>query len=280
MSRIILFDGGKAGGILMDEKSVRAIPRFAPEVLANLAAVSGLLRAAGDSTSDDASRDLISLANKVSNIAVERVEAAIGRLDADNSLVYLSDDDGFVCGSSGAPPRSISWPPRGGIEPRELLATNVLSTDLIEFLARTSAHGTKLAETLEDPHAVAKQIHFKLSTHDAQTLKGLAPSQLQSIRDPVEREVVSFFHAVIEDGRFLEEWSVQPVGVSESIHHALSNEAVDRILGGSALVGRPGDVANLSIEQGIVVGVVAVVLVVAKPRLGENVLDRSGIEKF
>ena len=58
------------------------------------------------------------------------------------------------------------------------------------------------------------------------------------------------------------------------------NTAIDRILGRGAIVGRPGDVANLSIEQGIVVGVVAVVLVVLKPGLGDNVIDRSGKEKF
>lgn len=279
MSRLILFDGGKAGGLLLDGNGVRTIPRFAPEILANLAAVSALLRAAEGSASDDAGRDLDSLVTKAANIAVERIEAVIGSLDPDDSLVYL-DDDGFVCGSTGKPPRPIKWPPQGRPDAREILATGILPPDLIAFLGRTSAQGLKLTETLEDPMGTARKVNFNLSALAAQTLQGLAPSQLASIGDPVEREVVSFFHAVIQDGRYLETWNIQPVDVANALQVKLSDAAVDKILGGSALVGRPGNIANLSIEQGIVVGVVAVVLVVAKPKLGDYVIDQSGKQKF
>ncbi len=92
-------------------------------------------------------------------------------------------------------------------------------------------------------------------------------------------EVVTFFHKVIEDGRFIDTWTIEPTAVAKSLQFKLSIEAIDRILGSSAIVGRLGDVANLSIEQGIVVGVVAVVLVVVKPQ-PESVRDFSGLNKF
>lgn len=280
MSRVILFEGGKGGGLLLDANSVRTVPRFAPEILANLAAVSDLLRAAENPVSDDTGRDLAALVTKAANIAVQRIEAVTGALDPNDSLVYIDEDDGFVCGSTGAPPRPIKWPHQGGHQPGEILATGILPRDLIDFLGQTSVHGLKLTDTLEDPMGTAKKINFNLSALSAQTLQGVAPSKLSSISDPVEREVVSFFHAVVHDGRFLETWSIQPVAVANSLQLKLSDAAVDKILGGSALVGRPGNIANLSIEQGIVVGVVAVVLVVAKPRLGDYVIDLSGKQKF
>lgn len=279
MGRVILFDRGEAGGLLLDSSGVRTVPRFAPEIRANLRAVLELLRAA-DAPASDASRELATLVTKVANIAVDGIERATGALDPGESLVYLDEDGGFVCGGTGAPPRPIKWPPQGGRPSKDLLATGILPPDLVEFLGRSAAQGLDLPQLLEDPLAAAKKLNFRLSALAAETLKGLAPSELPRFTDPVEHEVVGFFHAVIKDGRFLETWAVQPAAAAAALGVKLSNAAIDKILGGSATVGRPSDVANLSIEQGIVVGVVAIVLVVVKPRLGDFVVDRSGKEKF
>lgn len=279
MGRVILFDRGEAGGLLLDSSGVRTVPRFAPELRANLRAVSELLRAT-EGPASDATRELAALVTKVANVAMDGIERATGALDPGESLVYLDDDGGFVCGSTGAPPRPIRWPPPGGPSSRELLATGILPPDLIDFLGRSTAQGLDLAQVLEDPLAAGKKVNMRLSALASETLRSLAPSRLASIADPVDREVVAFFHQVIKDGRFLETWSVQPAGAAAALGVKLSDAAIDRILGGSAAVGRPGDVANLSIEQGIVVGVVAVVLVVVRPGLGDFVIDRSGQEKF
>ena len=110
-------------------------------------------------------------------------------------------------------------------------------------------------------------------------LKPLAPSQLDKISDPVDREIVGFFHKVSDDGRFLDRWNREPAAVANSLGIKLDIRAIDKILGTSAIIGRHGEVANLSIEQGIVVGVVAVVLVVVVPEF-DKVRDLSTVTKF
>ncbi|CAD6547992.1 hypothetical protein ACFQ3P_25690 [Paraburkholderia sabiae] len=280
MSRIILFQRGESGGILIGANAVRAIPPFAAPVLAHLRAISDLLRASSTQT-PEASQEMAGLTTKIANLAVERIEAAIGALDATDSLVYLTDDDGFVCGSTGAPPRPIHWPPVGGRETGPLEADELLAPDLVELLHRATGKGIKFPDFLEDPASAAKAVDVKLSKVSAANLQRLAPSRLAKLQDPVDRELVGFLHKVIEDGRFTQTWSAEPVAVSKALEVGLSDPAIDKLLGSSAIVGKVGDVANVSIEQGIVVGVVAVVLVVADqdPRF-QNVVDRSGIEKF
>jgi hypothetical protein len=280
MGRVILFDRGNTGGLFLDAHSVRSLPPFAPTLLAHLHAVSDLLRAThGQPPGPDSSKDLAGLITKVANLAVERIEAAVGPLDAADSLVYLTDDDGFVCGSTGAPPRPIKWPPLGSSAPRDLVASGILAPDLVEFLRRSTSKGLKVADILEDPVAAARTVDIKLSKLAATSLTQLAPSQLSKIADPVDRELIGFFHQVIADGRFLETWATEPVSVATSLSVKLSNAAVDKILGSSALVGRAGDVANLSIEQGIVIGIIAIIIL-DQERAFENVIDRSQQEKF
>lgn len=280
MGRIILFDRGEIGGLFIGPDSIRPIPRFAPPVLAHLRAVSDLLRAAhGQSPEESSSKDMAGLITKVSNLAVERVEAAVGALDATDSLVYLTDDDGFVCGSTGAPPRPIKWPPLGGSSPRDLVASGLLAPDVVELLRRATSKGLKITDILEDPAKAAMTVDIKLSEVAAASLSQLAPSRVASLTNPVDRELVGFFHEVIRDGRFLETWTAEPVAVANRIGVKLSDAAVDRILGSSVIVGRGGDVANLSIEQGIVIGIIAII-VLDQELPTESIIDRSLQEKF
>ncbi len=280
MGRIILFDRGEVGGLFIGSAGVRPIPRFAPPVLAHLRAVSDLLRAAhGQSPEEGSSKDMAGLITKVSNLAVERVEAAVGALDATDSLVYLTDDDGFVCGSTGAPPRPIKWPPLGGSSRRDLVASGLLAPDVVELLRRATSKGLKITDILEDPAKAAMTVDIKLSEVAAASLSQLAPSRVASLTNPVDRELVGFFHEVIRDGRFLETWTAEPVAVANRIGVKLSDAAVDRILGSSVIVGRGGDVANLSIEQGIVIGIIAII-VLDQELPTESIIDRSLQEKF
>ena len=280
MGRLIVLNGGTSGGIYIHSDRVQPISQLPQPVLMHLRAVADLLRATrGSSPKEDTSKDLQTLVTKVANLAIERVESAIGPLDGEDSLVYLEDDDGFICGSTGAPPRPIKWPPVGPPSIEELVQRGLLAPDIGEFLRRTHAHGLKVAAVLEDPVSAAKLVGLQLSDLAIANLKPLAPSQVDAISDPVDRSIVDFFYQVSEDGRFLDRWNREPAAVAKTLGVELKISAIDRILGANAIIGRPGLVANLSIEQGIVVGIVAVVLL-AKPPEFNSIRDRSGITKF
>jgi len=242
--------------------------------------VCDLLRATPKHPSEaNSPNDLAFLITKISNLAVERVEAAIGPLDPTDSLVYLTEDGGFVCGSSGAPPRSVTWPPSGNSSIHDLVAGSTLPPDLVEFLRRSTGTDLQVTDILEDPVAAARSIDFPLSQAAADGLKKLAPSQLAAVTDPVDRELVGFFHQVIADGRYVDTWASQPVAVATSIGVKLSDAVVDKLLGSNAIVGEVPDLANLSIQQGIVVGIVAVVIL-EQPRQIKSVIDHSQVTKF
>jgi hypothetical protein len=280
MGRVILFNGGTSGSIYIHSDGVQPISPLPPPVLMHLRAVADLLRATqGSSAEESTSKDLQTLITKVANLAIERVEAAVGSLDGEDSLVYLEDNDGFICGSTGAPPRPIKWPLLDPPTVEELVQGGFLAADVGEFLKRTHAQGLKVADVLANPDAAAKQVGLKLSKLAIANLKPLAPSQLDKISDPVDREIVGFFHKVSDDGRFLDRWNREPAAVANSLGIKLDIRAIDKILGTSAIIGRHGEVANLSIEQGIVVGVVAVVLVVVVPEF-DKVRDLSTVTKF
>lgn len=278
MAQVILVDHGTAGGLFVDSSGIRAISPFEPAILSHLQAVAALLRSS-QSPNDAVGGELAPLITRLANLAIERVEGVVGALSGDDSLVYLTDDDGFVCGSTGAPPRPIHWPPVGGGGPYDLVDTGVLAPDLVQFLTRSTQAGMKVTDILEDPVAAAERIDMKLSTLAAESLKPFAPSRTDSIADPVDREVVGLFHKVVEDGRFVDTWTSQPLTVAKALEFELSNSAVDKILGSRAIIGRAPEVANLSIEQGIVIGIIAIIILDQNPEL-QTVIDRSAVEKF
>jgi hypothetical protein len=278
MSQLVLFDRGNTGGLLVDANGIRPVPPFEPAVLSHLRAVSDLLRSA-PGPDDAVSSDLASLTTKLANLAIERVEGVVGALTGDDCLVYLAEDDGFICGSTGAPPRPFPWPPVGGRGPYDLVGSGILAPDLIEFLTRSTGSGLTVTDILEDPLAAAQRIDMKLSTLAAESLKPFAPSRIESIADPVDREVVELFHRVVEDGRYVQTWTSQPLAAFKALDVEASRAAVDKILGSRAIVGRAPEVANLSIEQGIVIGIVAIIVLDQNPEL-QTVIDRSGFEKF
>lgn len=280
MGRLILFNGGTSGGIYIDSNGVQTLAPLATSVLMHLRAVADLVSSTrGLSPKAKASKDLQALITKISNLAVDRVEAAVGPLDAADSLVYLDDGDGFVCGSTGAPPRPIGWPPAGPISVEDLVERGALASDVIEFLQRTQAKGLKVADVLNDPASAAKTVGVQLSELAIANLKPLAPSQLDKIRNPVDRSVVAFFHKVVADGRFLDSWNREPAAVAKALGVEVDLVVIDKILGTNAIVGRASEVANLSIQQGIVVGIVAILVLRTEPGV-DSVIDLSRKTKF
>jgi hypothetical protein len=280
MGRVILFDGGKAGSLFIHGNTVRPIAPFSASVLAHLEAVSELLWSAGElSTDAKVSHELNVLTSRVANLALGRVEAVVGPLDDGDSLFYLNGKQGFVCNSNGAPPRPVDWPAADPVTMENFVERGLLGPDLVEFVRCALAKGLRLVDVLEDPIASAMIVGVTLSDLAVENLKSLAPSKLNDIADPINRGVMAFLHSVIQDGRYLETWMTEPVAVAASLGMELEREVVDRILGSTAIIGHAEPVARLSIQQGIVVGIV--ILILDRPDLEtETVEDHSGLVKF
>jgi hypothetical protein len=278
MGRVVLFDGGTAGGIYIHANTARPIAPFAPSVLAHLRAVSELLWSAREYEADArVSQDMSLLTTRIANLAVERVEAVVGPLDAGDSLIYLEGKQGFIGSSSGAPPRAMEWPAVDQITIESFVQRGLLGPDVVEFLRAALDKGLRVADVLEDPIACSMIVGVKLSQLAVTNLRSLAPSQISNITDPVNRGVIDFLHTVIQDGRYLETWMIEPAAVASSLGVELDREVLDRILGSSAIIGHAEPVARLSIQQGIVVGIV--LLLADRPDL-ETVEDYSGVLKF
>jgi len=279
MAQIILFGGGDGGGLIIGPNGVRPIPPFDPSLRLQLRGLSAIL--SGVMRMPEKPRaEMGKLVNKVSNLLVEQVEAVVGRLEGENSLIYQDDDGGFTCGSTGQPPIPIPWPPLQSPRLSDLLASGVLEYDLVDFVNEAGAKKVEITEVLENPAAVAERLGRKLSERTIQDLQQLAPSRLPKIIDPVEREVIQFFHKVANDGRFLSTWATRPTEAAKALKVQLSDRAFDRIVaGGGSAIFDPGRAMN-PIAIAVVVGIV-IMLVDRNAELATiPIRDRSGIVKF
>jgi hypothetical protein len=279
---VILPNAGVNGGILLDEAGIRPIPPLPRPVQDHLQGVLRLLRATrGQSAESPIAKDLIVLTTRVANLAIERIEAAIGPLAGEDSLMFLDIDDGFVCSSTGSPPRPIQWPPLAATSIGELVERGLMASDIVDFLRLAVGSGIDINEFLEVPHAVAERLGIQISDYAANALSRLAPSRLNEIANPVDREVVGFLHRVLEDGRYIDNWATEPVAVAGKLDISLSRAATDKILGGAAVaIGPEGSYPTIEdvVVLGIIIGIIAVAAG-ARP-LPETVIDESGIEKF
>jgi hypothetical protein len=122
---------------------------------------------------------------------------------------------------------------------------------------------------------------IRLSEKSIADLQLLAPSHVEKIYDPVDREIVQFFHSVAKDGNYLETWAKRPFEVSQNLNIKLSDLAHERIVAGGAGISLgPGSVMNPAVVVAVVVGVV-IMLVPTEAGRGKFVInDFSGIRKF
>lgn len=279
MAQIILFGGGDGGGLIIGPNGVRPIPPFDPSLRLQLRGLSALLNGI-TRMPEKQNREMGKLLNKVSNLLMEHVEAVVGRLEGENALIYQDDDGGFTCGSTGKPPIPIPWPPLQSPSITDLITNGVLEYDLVDFVNKAVAKEIKLAEILENPAAVAEKVGMSLSERTIQDLQQLAPSRLEFIADPVEQEVIQFFHKVAEDSRFLSTWATRPAEAANALKVQLSDRAFERIVaGGSSAIFGPGMVMH-PIAVAVAVGIV-IMLVDKNAELARiPIRDRSGIAKF
>ena len=295
---VILSDGGTAGGLMVTASGVRSIPPFNPVVRLSLKSAAAMVNAVSSAPSGDPRRKMARLATSLCNLAVEQVEEVVGPLGADRSLIYQDDDGGFSCGSTGKPPVPVIWPPRSMPSVSEVLDAGVIELDLVELVQK--AHNAKipLTDLYENPEEIAKKLDVTISEKSAKYLRLLAPSKLDDIKNPVDREIVEFFHKVTDDGRFVDTWFTQPYEVSQKLKCRLSDVAIERLVGGelaAAMVKRPSDVdpgtvvvvifvavgAIAVIAAGIIILGIVLALSGANPvKLEDVVKDRSGRTKI
>lgn len=276
--RVILFGGGDAGGLIFGPHGVRPIPPFDPALRKQLRAVNALTHAL-ELRGKHAPTELSTLTNKLANVVVGEIEAVVGPLDARAGLTFQDDDGGFSCGSTGKPPIPFPWPARHAPAIEDLVSSGVLERELVEVL-RAGKVGIK--ELLDDPETASKAAGIELSERSLAQLRQLSPSQIHNIPDAEGREIASFFHKVVDDGRFIETWSVRPHEVAASLGVRLSDGALDRIVAGGSTVFRPGghvgEVANAAIGVAVAVGVV--IMLVTKDAGRIPIRDMSGLQKF
>jgi hypothetical protein len=282
MSQVILFGGGDGGGILITSNGVRRIPPFDPSIRLQLRGLSALLNGIRLLPNAPA-EEMTTLVNRVSNIFIEQVEAVVGPLEGDNSLVYQDEDGGFTCGSTGRPPIPFPWAIESFPSFNDLTANGVLNLDLIDFFSKATEQQMKIIDVIENPVAAATELDIQLSEKTVQDIWRLAPSQIDRISDPVDREVVEFFHKVAEDGRFLSTWATRPYEAATRLDVKLSDDALDRILiSRASTVIDPGAVMNPAIVVGVAVGVAVVIMLVDR-NAEQGILgvrDSSGVVKF
>lgn len=202
----------------------------------------------------------------------------VGALDREASVIYQDEHGGFSCGSTGKAPIPFPWPARAlpGID--DLISGGILERELVDLLSKGQVD---IKTLLADPKAAAEKAGVKLSARSLDQLSQITPSQIKKIPDGEGREIAQFFHKVIDDGRFLETWSVRPHEVADNLGVKLSDRALDRIIAGSNSVIRPGGGGQpASIAVGVGVGVAVVIMLVTKDPFQIPIRDFSGLQKF
>jgi hypothetical protein len=198
MAKLVLFGGGDGGGLIITEHGVRPIPPFDPLVRSQIKAVSQLMAAIkdqGNGISDH--NELSALTTRLSNLAIQQVEAIIGTLDNEASLIVLNgDDEGFVCGTTGKVPVPLPSPPKELPALSSILARGGIDRSLLTFVEKATEQGRSVEDILERPADVARELGVVLSERSVRYLHGECSRADPSVSDGVgldrqrQREVI------------------------------------------------------------------------------------------
>jgi hypothetical protein len=285
MKRLVIPDGGRTGAFIVTENGVRSVLPFSAEILHLLKAAASLVRASSVSIDAKDSRSIARHSTTIANLAVQQIEQAIGPLDAESSLLYYNEDGGFSCGSTGKIPIPFPWPPSPVPSLQDLLAAGVVEKELVEYIERGRAAGIPLRKLFEQPAEVAAELHVELSYKTVSDLKQLDPAAPVTVQEPVDREILQFFHKVLDDGRHVSTWFDKPYETAHALGVELSDLATERLLARGSLAshGRGGSpvadfgvsVITISVADAVIVYIVA-----TKSRpIEEVVLNRSLADK-
>jgi len=284
MKTLILFGGGDGGGLMITPNGVSPIPPFDPALLNSIRSTANIMVAMGKTSDSSMQGKLSKMDVGMANISVELAENIYGPLNPDRAIVYQDEDGGFTCGTAGKPPWPFPWPPKsvGGID--DVIKSKAVGSDVVNLVQMAKAKGLVLTDVFEKPAQYAKDLGVTLSTKGAKELSILAPSNLSKVKDPVDREVITLFHAVLMDGRFTETWYHKPFDVSRQLKVKLSDAAISSIInvggrfGGSVMDGGSAIAAGV-IWAGVCIAVGTLFVGQMNP-INNLINDRSGNVKF
>lgn len=288
MKTVVIFEGGNSGSLLITDNGVRPIPPFEADIRLMLKSASAMVNSLSASSNPTIRGKKAKLALSLSNLAITEVENVVGALEGEQCLIYQDEDGGFTCGSTGKPPLPITWPPTVLPSLPSLISSGVIEKDLIELLQGAKAAKVPYTKVFEKPVDMAKKFGVSISDKTAKDLKILAPSNLSKIKEPTDREIIKFFHKVIDDGRFDDDWLKRPAEVAKELKVRLSEPALERIITGGAAAefGLRGGI-NAFADVGVCVAVVTAgdviiiaVVAIASGSIEDIIRDRSGIEKI
>src|SRR5690349_11385938 len=143
---IIMGQAAQAGAMIMTSTGVRPIPLFAANIMSTLESCAAMMKAITETTDQRVRSKMARTTITLSNLAVSQLEQVVGPLDADNSVIYLSDDGGFSCGSSGKPPIQIVWPPKPLPSVPDLIASGAIESDLVDLIHKVRASNIPMIE--------------------------------------------------------------------------------------------------------------------------------------
>lgn len=286
MRSVHIPNGGRAGALLVTDRGTRPLRPLPVGVLSLLKSINELCRAVS-ATSDKSAREKLSRSLvTIANLAVGRVEGVVGPLEGEAALIFQDDDGGFTCGSTGKPPVPFPWPPLELPSVGDLIKEGFVEAGVVDMIRAAREKGLNLLSVFEDPASNAKKLGVSLSTRALADLEALSPARISTIKDPIDREVVTFFHSVARDGRFLDNWHKRPVEVADELKTKLSPAAVEKIISGelSGAFANPGWRADVGGSIIIIVAadtvIITVVAVTSRSDLSGTIVDRSTRQKI
>jgi hypothetical protein len=288
MKTLIVFNGGTEGGLLLTPNGVFTAPPFEADVLNSLKATARLVLAMNAARDQNTQSKLSKMAIGAANLSVEMIENLLGPLDPERAIVFQDPDGGFTCGSTGKPPLPVPWPPRPFKDANDLIKAGVIEADVLELLRESKAKGKDFTKVFEEPAAAAKELGLSLSAKSAEDLSQLAPSKVSKVQNPVDREMLNLFHAVLKDGRFTETWFDRPHEVARLLKVEISDTAVERIVNVGGLTSMVSGLPSLRSDSAICAGIIwaGVCIAVGTLFVGQMnpidtfVRDHSGRVKF
>lgn len=279
MIKVVLFGGGDGGGLIIGPDGVKPIPPFEPTLRFQLQAVARLVSAASRAVPGPNRDRLSRLTTELAAEAIGTVEQKVGgELDGEAGLIYTDDGGGFICGSTGQPPTPLPWPPAAVPAVERLVQLGLLNAEAVDVLRSAADRRADVLALLREPEAEAERIGLRMSSEAAAQIRRLGLGDPSTIEDPVDREIVEFFHRSLEQGDLIDRWAADPLGVAAELGVPLSNDAARRIVSANIATTLSGPSQKMSPYA--VAVVVVVVIVVWEREAKVAVIDRSGLEKF
>lgn len=205
MSTVVLLDGGDAGGLVVDDNGIQPIAPFGVALRNELQAIAKLVSAVeGDAC--NAKRDLlIRLMTELSTAAVESVQHEVGEIERHHGLVYTEDGGGFICGSTGLPPIPLPWPLADPPAVKRWTRCDLVGTDPLGAVPTAAERRLFIVPLVRDPVHEGQRLDRHVSKCATTQIRRLRLGDPSKLDDPIDREIVEFFHKSVGDEALINE---------------------------------------------------------------------------